>query len=314
MTTIEQPLSALLPGSEEWSRKITASKIPGLFNASKYSSPVKEYHLLRGEVDPDGTNEAIERGNDFEPVILKRFFRRHPELERLPAGSFSRPGLESWAAGTPDAMARHRQTGEVFTVEAKSDGRGDHQWGPPGSAEIPLGFYLQKQWQLHMTCCLRGYVAYLGPFFDDADYLIEYDSGLAADIEAFARDFHANAMNPNGVPPEVDGHRETYNAIRRAHPEIDRGEHEDWPISLDLAHQYEDAVNGLAAAEEALNLASSTVLRVMGNARRAVIPGGTTARGKPKVQVVATRRPSKRGVALYKMSKPLDWSLTESAQ
>lgn len=298
-------VQALAPGTAAWSRRITASKIPGLFNASKYSSPTKEFYLLRGEIPPDGDNEATERGRDFEPVILARFFRRHPELERLPTRSFSRPGLESWAAGTPDAMARHRQTGEVFSVEAKTDGRGDYQWGRPGSAEIPLGYYLQKQWQLHMTGCRRGYVACLGPFYDETDYLISYDQPLALDIETFCREFHCNAMDPDGEPPEVDGHAETYNAIRRAHPEIDRGDHEDWPVSLELAHEFEDAVNGLDAAEQAMNLARSKMLRVMGRARRAVIGHGKNR------QVVATRQPTKTGVALYKFRKPIDWAAAE---
>ncbi|WP_280421974.1 YqaJ viral recombinase family protein [Nocardia carnea] len=313
MTTVELPLLDLMPGGEAWSRQITASKIPGIFNASKYSSPTKEFYLLRGEVERDGENDATQRGRDFEPVILDRFFRRHPELERIEAGSFSRPGLEGWASATPDAMARE-QYGPTYVVEAKTDGRGDYQWGPAGSSEIPLGYYLQVQWQMHMTGARQAWVVCLGPYYDETDYLIAYDRGLAADIEAFAREFHANAMNPHGVPPKVDGHEETYNAIRRAHPEIDRGEHEDWPISLDLAHEFDDAVNGLDAAEEAMNLARSKMLRVMGNARRAVIPGGATAKGKPKVQVVATRQPSKRGVALYKMRKPLDWTLAEGAQ
>ncbi|WP_039828088.1 YqaJ viral recombinase family protein [Nocardia testacea] len=301
MTTVEAP-APTAPGGAVWSRKITASKIPGLFNASKYSSPTKEFYLLRGEVPRDAENEAMQRGTDFEPIILERFFRRHPELERLPAGSFSRPGLEAWAAATPDALARHRKTGEVFVVEAKTDGRGDYQWGPAGSSEIPLGYYLQVQWQMHMVRVMRAYVACLGPFYDETDYLISYDRALADDIEDFCREFHANAMDPDGEPPDVDGHLETYNAIRRAHPEIDRGDHEDWPVSFALAHEFDGALQAADAAEEALNLAKSKLLRTMGRARRAVI-----GHGKNK-QVVATRRPTKTGVALYKMSKPIDFA------
>lgn len=298
-------LDTLTPGAGEWSRRITASKIPGLFNASKYSSPTKEYHLLRGEIDPDGTNDAIERGNDFEGVILERWLRRNPEWERIPSGTFARPGLESWAAGTPDAMARHRKTGEVITLEAKTDGRGDYQWGPTGSSEVPLGFYLQKQWQLHMTGCPRGVIVCLGPFYEETEHPIDYDAALAADIEAFTHEFWRNAMDPDGKPPQVDGHEETYNAIRRSCPEIERDQ--DWPISFELAHEFEDAVHGLEAAEERLNTARSTLLRTMGRARRAVIGHGKNA------QTVATRQPTKKGAsaALYKFRKPIDWAAAE---
>ncbi|MBF6460203.1 YqaJ viral recombinase family protein [Nocardia puris] len=296
----------LMPRSEAWVRRITASKIPGLFNASKYSSPTKEYYLLRGELQPDGDSEVTERGRDFEPVILARFFRRHPELERVDSGSFSRPGLETWAAATPDAMARHRETGELFVIEAKTDGRGDYQWGATGSSEIPLGYYLQVQWQLHMTSCHRAYVVCLGPFYDETEHPITYDAALATEIEDHCREFHRNAMDPHGEPPEVDGHEETYNAIRRAHPDIDRGAHEDWRVSVDLAREFEAAVHGHSAAEEALNLMRSRLLRTMGTARRAVIGHGKNR------QVVATRQPTKGGaVALYKFRKPIDWAAAD---
>ncbi|MGY1946691.1 YqaJ viral recombinase family protein [Nocardia asiatica] len=287
------------PGSPAWMRLITGSKIPGIFNASKYSSPTKEFYLLRGEIDPDGDNEATERGRDFEPVILERFFRRHPELDRKQTGAFTRPHLSSWAAATPDGIAVDRRTGEHACVEAKTDGRGDYQWGTPGSAEIPLGFYLQAQWQMHMTGYRRTYVVRLGPFYDEDEYVIAYDANLAADLETDCYDFWRNAMDPVGQPPMVDGHAETYNAIRRAHPDIDRDY--DWPVSFELAREFETAVHGLDAAEEALNLARSKMLRAMGRARRAVIGHGKNT------QVVATRQPTKKGASLYKFRKPIDW-------
>ncbi|WP_067565949.1 YqaJ viral recombinase family protein [Nocardia acidivorans] len=293
-------VAALEPGSARWTRKITASKIPGIFNASKFSSPTKEFHLLRGEIEPDPGNDATERGNDFEEVILRRFFRRHPELRQCGTKTFSRPGLEEWAAANPDDIAVNDQTGEAYGVEAKTDGRGDYQWGPPGSAEIPLGYFLQVQWQMHMSGLRKTYVVCLGPFYDESEYVIHYDPELAAAIEAHCHELYLSAMDPNGQPPEVDGHGETYNAIRRAHREIER--QTDWEVSVEIAREFESAVLGLEAADEALNLARSKLLRVMGNARRAVVGQGKNA------QTVATRQPTKNGVALYKFRKPIDWA------
>ncbi|MGV9668052.1 YqaJ viral recombinase family protein [Nocardia niigatensis] len=297
MTGVE--VAALEPGSALWSRRITASKISGIFNASKYSSPTKEFHLLRAELAADGPNEATERGQDFEEVILRRFFRRHPELRQCGTKTFSRTGCEEWAAANPDDIAANDRTGEVFGVEAKTDGRGDYQWGAPGSADIPLGYYLQVQWQMHMSGMRRTWVVCLGPYYDETEYLIEYDAELGASIEAHCREFYRNAVDPDGTPPEVDGHSETYNAIRRAHRDIDRDQ--DWPVSEQLAREFESALEAVDAADEALNLSRSKLLRVMGQARRAVIGHGKNR------QVVATRQPTKNGVALYKMRKPIDW-------
>jgi len=297
MTGVE--VAALEPGSVRWSRKITASKIPGIFDASKYSSPTKEWHLLRGEIDPDGPNEATERGQDFEEIILRRFFRRHPELRQCGTKTFTRTGLEAWAAANPDDIAANDRTGETFGIEAKTDGRGDYQWGPAGSAEIPLGYFLQVQWQMHMSGLRRTYVVCLGPFYDETEYLIPYDPDLAAAIEAHCAEFYRSATDPDGQPPEVDGHGETYNAIRRAHRDIERDY--DWQISVELAREFEAAVHGADDADEALNLARSKMLRVMGNTRRAVVGHGKNA------QTVATRQSTKNAVALYKFRKPIDW-------
>ncbi|WP_158608008.1 YqaJ viral recombinase family protein [Nocardia panacis] len=297
MTGVE--VTALEPGSSRWSRKITASKIPGIFNASKFSSPTKEFHLLRGEIAPDGPSEATERGQDFEEIILRRFFRRHPELRQRGTRTFSRPGLEEWAAANPDDIAVNEHTGETFGVEAKTDGRGDYQWGPPGSTEIPLGYFLQVQWQMHMSGLRKTYVVCLGPFYDESEYIITYDPELAAAIEAHCAEFYRKAMDPTGEPPDVDGHGETYNAIRRTHRDIERDW--DWEVSIETAREFEAAVLGVDAADEALNLARSKLLRAMGNARRAVVGHGKNA------QTVATRQPTKNGVALYKFRKPIDW-------
>ncbi|KZM75786.1 YqaJ viral recombinase family protein [Nocardia terpenica] len=302
MTT--SPRIVMQPGSSDWRRRITASKIPGILNASKYSSPTKEFYLLRNAIDPDPDNEAMERGRDFEPVILDRFFRRYPELERVGAQTFSRTGIESWAAATPDDVAVHTDTTEIFCVEAKTDCYGDYQWGRPGTDEIPLGYYLQVQWQMHMADVARAYVVKLGPFFDEDEFIVEYDSTLAEKVESHCRAFYLNAMDPDGQPPEVDGHSATYDAIRRAHPEIDRTRRgQDWRVTRELAREFEDALAGVDAAEERLNLVKSKLLRVMGRARRAVVGTGK------HTQVVATRQPTKTGVALYKMRRPIDWSL-----
>ncbi|MCZ4557926.1 YqaJ viral recombinase family protein [Rhodococcus maanshanensis] len=295
---LERP--RLEPGSVEWATGfITASKVPGIFNATKHSSPTKEFYLLRGEVPPDEENDAMVRGTELEPGILSWFFRDHPQFERIGTKTFVRPGLEEWAAANPDDIAVCVDTLEAFGVEAKTDGRGDYQWGKPGTDQVPLGYYLQVQWQMHMSGHRRTYVTKLGPFLERDDYIVDYDAELAASMEVQLHAFWLNAKDPNGKPPELDGKVHTYDAIRRAHPEIEQ--HLDWPISLELAHEFEDALEAAEAAEEHVNLVKSKILRVMGNARRAIV-------GNPKKpQVVGNRQPTKKGVALYKMRNPIQW-------
>lgn len=292
-------VDALEPGSVAWSALVTASKIPGIYGQSKYSSPTKEFYLLRGEIPPDDDNDAMERGRDFEPVILERFFRRHPELIRLPHGSFTLIGLD-WAAATPDATATDEH-GRLLCIEAKTDGRGDYEWGTPGTDEIPLGFYLQTQWQMHMTGARRTIVVRLGPFYDEDEYTVVYDAEQAADMEDYAGWFHRNALDPNGQPPDVDGNEHTYDAIRRANSLVDYAA-DDWDVGFELAREFDTALLGFDGAQEALHLAKSKLLRTMGTARRAVIGEGKNT------QVVATRQRTKKGVAIYKARKPIDWA------
>ena len=288
-------LPPLEAGSDAWARMITASKIPGIYGQSKFSSPTKEFHALRGEIPPDPDNTAMELGRDFEPIILARFFRRHPELTRQPHASYTRLGLEEWASATPDATA-HANGGRLIGVEAKVDAHDDYRW----TDEPPVGVWLQTQWQMHLSGARVTYVVKFGAFLAEDEYIVEYDRTQAEDMEDYLGWFHANAMDPNGVPPELDGHAETYDAIRRVNTLVDV-DADDWDIGYDLAREFDNAVRGFDAAETALNLAKSKLLRVMGDARRAVI-----GEGKQR-QTVATRQRTKKGVAIYKGRKPIDW-------
>ena len=297
------------PGSPAWRQLVTASKVPGIMGATHRSSPTKEFHIMRGELDPDPPNEAMQWGHDLEPVILRRFFRAHPDLAEIMPGCWTRPGLE-WLAATPDAVAEHRETGERFVVEAKLDMRGNPEYGETHADDIPLTHYMQVQVQLYLLGIQRGWLARFGPFFDESHHLVELDVEFAEQLVRDLNTWWQNTMA--GIEPPVDGLPETYHAIRRAHPEIDRDQ--DWPVAIDLAQRFTRAVAAAEAAETELNEAKSTMLRAMGRARRAVVPGTPPGPrgGKPQPQVVATRQPTGRGVALYGPRKPIDWDLAAS--
>lgn len=283
----------LQPGSPEWLQKITASKVSAILGLSPFESPRSLWDLMKGRRPADEPSDEMLRGQFLEEGILRWFFARHPELQRMGSEqTVTRPDLP-WAAATPDDIATHPD-GELVPVEAKTDARGDG-WGQPGTDEIPLYYLTQCVWTMHIGGWERIHVPCLGPFMDLAEYEVRYAdfADLAKDIEARCLAFYESLQADE--PPALDGHTATYESLRAVHPDIEPGtEVEIHPAD---ARELVEACAVEKAAKTRHLHAKSVVLEAMGSARRAVCAG----------QVIAQRQPTSSGKpALYHPRKPVD--------
>ncbi|MCW2542827.1 MAG: hypothetical protein JWM40_379, partial [Frankiales bacterium] len=174
--TIEAPL---VPGTEEWSKVITASKVAAILGLSPYDSPLSCWHKMKGNIPLEQETEDHRRGHYAEPAILAWWHDQHPELlgvlELQP--QFRRDDLP-WAAATPDAAAVNPDTQERVLVEAKT-ARSLDDWGTPGTDEIPAYYLVQVLFQLHLSGLRRAYVPVWGSWFEMEEYVVDYDEVLA---------------------------------------------------------------------------------------------------------------------------------------
>jgi len=259
-------MAELTPGSPEWARRITASKVAAILGVSPWDSPRSCWHEMRGEVPRPESSQVMKRGHYLEPAILEWFRDQHPEYRDWRDQYVYTMG--DWAAATPDM--------EVWR-EAKSAAY-DDDWGDPGTDVIPAYYLCQVYWQMHVSGVHRCYVPIIGPRLRFAEYVVDYDPAIGADLEARMRAFYDSLAAD--VPPPLDDSVATFDVIRKLHKHIERGEAVE--LCESDAHDLVHCHAALKTAEAASRMTKSTVIDMMGRAQYATHNGVRIARRQPR--------------------------------
>jgi len=257
-TGIEGPI--ITPGSDEWLRVMSASKIAAVMGLSSFESRFSLYHRMTGLVGDEDSDEK-RRGHYLEPAIAAWFADKRPDLTISPTGTWVHQE-RAWQVATPDRLAVD-QDGNVECVELKSWATVDG-WGEPGTDEIPVGIRCQVIWQLDTLGLQRCHIAVILPFLEFQAYVVDYDAGEAQFMRDAATDFLADIRN--GVRPPIDGSDATYQVVRQLHPDIDGDDRE---IPGYLASAYRRACDAYTAARTDKQGLTSEIIDLMGTARYA---------------------------------------------
>lgn len=258
-TGIAGPL--VVPGSNEWLATMSASKIAAVVGLSPYESRFALWHRMAGNLDPTEDTDEMRRGHYLEPAIATWFADQHPEWTVAPTGTWSHPD-RPWQTASPDRLIT-KGDGQVAVLECKTDIH-THNWGQPGSDDIPVYYRAQTLWQLDTLGVDQAHVAVLTGALRFQEYVVDYDATEAADLRAAAVAFLDDLAD--GVPPEIDGSAQTYQIIQEMHPKIDGT---DVTIDDELARRFCTARVVLADAQTEEQAARSTLAMTMGTARRA---------------------------------------------
>ena len=184
--------------------------------------------------------------------------------------------------------ARHGRpqhtSNEPEFVDAKTTTDDEEAWwdGPPAH------YLTSSMWQLAMAPHVqRVHLAVLfGRRLTLRTFTVERDDDLCGALIDRAREFHLSLAADE--PPPLSGMACEYDAIRKAHPDIDRGEKATLPA--ELVEEYVTAYR----ASKSLRALQARVLDHMGRAQYADDEHGNR---------IARRQPSKDGVALYFAAK-----------
>jgi putative phage-type endonuclease len=271
MTQLHATEITLDPGTPEWVAEMTASKVAAVLGLSPWESPFSLWYRMAGQLGPDPETPQQTRGHYLEPAVATWLADQY-DL-RLSPGRCWRSTVHPWQVASPDRLAGYLFRGADATqhadavVEVKTAADWEH-WGPDGGDEIPPYYRVQVIWQCDTLGLPKGYVGVLLPRLEFRGYVITPEPGEAEFIRDQARAFLDSLAASE--PPDVDGHSETYRAVRRLHPEIDGT---DAPVEPQLAYAYAASVQGLAAAKAEAQLRQSQLAVAMGDARRAVLLG-----------------------------------------
>lgn len=247
-------------GSEEWlnARKegIGGSEIGTICGWNPWESAFALWAKRTGQIpDPELTGWSIRFGNAFEKPILGLWAEEHPEYEVFLTGTY-RSGSEPYLVANPDALARHRETGEWIVVEVKTS-RGS--WG-----EVPPHYVAQVQHYMYVLGLSKAVlVGVVG--WDWKEHWMDIDE-FQVDVQKEAAERFWLQMK-DMIKPDWDGSKATYEAVRYMHPDIS----EDSVNVSDLGWELLHAAQHATEAEEQLNEAKAVVLDAMGDAKYAYV-------------------------------------------
>ncbi len=292
----------LTPGSPEWCKVVTASKVAAILGHSPFMSQRAVWHLMRGEYQPSVT-DAMERGHYLEGAVLDWWHDQHrdefPEMMR----NVSCPLVsdrEVWAAATLDAIACPRvyltekesraDADRQVVVEAKTSSN-DDEWGRPGTDEIPTHYLTQCYWSMHVSGIHEIRVPVLTSRLVFAEYVVHHDVEVGKLLEERCKAFYDSLWTD--PPPPLDDSVATYECLRALNPEIDRGASVQLPDAV--ASEYMRCTLEQRYWGRKYREAKSAVLERMGTAQYATLGD----------QRVAGRKTQGKGIALYPIAKNL---------
>lgn len=258
---------------------ITASELAALVGASPHTSPFALWHAKRlgWELAVD---EAMEWGTRLEDAVAQKLRDERPDLVvARPRHRLWRSGMWPWLMATPDFVAVDK-AGNVYPVECKTD-QGGAEWGRSGTDQVPRHHLIQIRTQCELFGAAAGLVLRLSNkrwSWHPIEYAGTERTALLHVIRTFGWEFVDSLRT--GVPPSVDDHQATADALERLYPTVAADVDQWLPGSVvDEYHRarelYDAARDSLAHAERRYRAAQSEIRVRLGDAEYAVAPDGT---------------------------------------
>lgn len=247
-------------GTSEWHEaraySLGGSEIGTIMGLNQWESAYALWAKKTGKIEnPPLHNWAVRFGQAFEEPILKLWAEEHPEYEVFTTGTYQ-DCENAWLHANPDALARHKETGEWIVVEVKT--------ARTSFEKLPPNYECQVRHYMMVLKIERAVVvAVAGMTWQE--FWVERDEFTEQVQLDQAKKFMAHIVND--TKPDFDGAESTYEVVRKLHPLID----EDLEVEIDGLHLLAKAQEEFDAAESALRQAKSQVLDAMGTAKHAYI-------------------------------------------
>lgn len=286
--------SWIRPGDDEHTRLISPSKIATILTRdghtlSRYESPFRLWHRMKGVTPGDPPKDEFDVGHDMEPYAANRWRRRNDGwlLSRNEVQFHIDPDKYGFpAVATLDrrgVRGRSRRVVELKCARGLSD---LEMWGDDLSGDCPEDYAAQViSQQMFSGWTDPADLLVIGPYYQDRIYQIEYDTGIASWIIAECRRFYESLAGAE--PPPLDDTKATYECLRQLHPDIDGS---SAVLDPDEAIAFLDATAAAKVAADALQFEKSMMLKRMEDAQYAVVGDK---------RVAERRNNGKGGVSFY---------------
>ncbi|WP_100459007.1 YqaJ viral recombinase family protein [Mycobacteroides abscessus] len=281
------------PGSPEWLKVVTPSKVPSILGISRWKSQYTLWHEMAGVIEPAPITAA--RQDDFDyghacELAAREYWKFKNPGWRISQGEVqcSNDDLPFANLATIDLRGSRGSLRRVVEVKTARD---LGEFGDDGSGEMPRDYAAQVLMQMlitgwHETADLVCWAQYGKPRIYHVEWDAELAEWLIAECVEWMKSLEA------GEKPPLDNTVSTYETVRAMHPDIEKGTE----VQIPPAEAYEllTADGALKAAEKQLRGQKTALLDQMGDAQYAMV-------GDIKI---ADRRPHAKGsVALVLATK-----------
>lgn len=246
-------------GSLEWhearAEGIGGSEIGTILGLNPWESAYSLWAKKSGLIPYGQTsNFAMRLGQVLEAPILQLWAEQNPEWEIFSTGTYEDQD-QPYLHANPDALAKHRQTGEWIIIEVKTS---RNYWD-----ELPPQYEAQVQHYLSvMNLDKAKLIGLVGMDWFEVD--IQRDEWQIREQRKVAQAFWEALQT--GQRPDWDGSDATYNAVRAENPNI-----EDTAVEIDGVWQIAEAQAEFERAKEKLTQIKSQILAAMGSAKTAYV-------------------------------------------
>lgn len=268
------------PGTPEWAKNLSASKVPAVLGLSPWTSQRTLWHQMRGEVEPEKIDPSQDRFGHMAELMLGPWWEESGEGRILGAHDVTYTNDAGWIA-TLDWEGTD-QDGPCI-IECKTTRNLDDWADEDGNPAVPAHYEAQVRFQMGVSGIRRAYVVVLGPFHQVEEYVIEHDEEMWQAIAARCIDWMGSL---DGEAPDLDDTVSTWRTMRKLHPDIEKGEEVE--IDAKLATSILDAKHELEDAEMKLRSYQIVALDLMGRAQKLTCNG----------EKIADRRNGAHGVNL----------------
>ena len=259
---------------EEWlaARRmgITGTDISAILGANPWATPLDIWLDKTGPEHEVHMNDAMRRGTDLEPTIVKW---AHRHLEEVYGGRWwvEYEGLPKLVAhpdrplllGSMDALAHSRNA--TWLIEAKTGKHAELLTG------VPSHYVAQAQWYLGVCGLDHGLLAAFAAM-DEGYHPLQADSEWFAAATGYAEDWwHRHVVADEPPPEDPDRDAAAIAAMRTPDPEL--AAELDPGVAMELLRAHA----ARKAADEAYKAAEAAVKAALGDATTATLDGSVVA-------------------------------------
>jgi putative phage-type endonuclease len=247
---------------------IGASAVAAVLGISPFSTPLREYLYLTGELPEREHTDDMEVGTVLEPAITALACRRLKRTCVKPPTT--RHPVHPYVYASPDGLFDDRHGLEVKNV---APAHADH-WGPAGTDAVPEYYLVQAQQQMMVFGLERVTVAGLFWGQDLRLYEVPRHDGLIGCLLAALREFWQRVQDRR--PPDPDFDHPSTPALLSALYGVDGGTVSLGAEAALLVQAYERMGELKRSDEKLRDVFKARVLHAMGNASVGVLPDGRT--------------------------------------